>query len=208
MKTIVAGATGLVGKALVQFILAQKETEIVFALSRKEQSFSHPNLKWISGKMPPDALPEADVLVIALGTTMAKAGSKESFWKTDVELPLEIAGMARKSGCKTLKLVSAKGANADSVIFYNKAKGSLEKELANLGFENIVIVRPSLLLGKRDENRPGEKWAQRVLGPLRNWLPASIRPVKAEEVARALWLSNQAKGVKVIENQDIFKFAP
>lgn len=204
MKAIVAGATGLVGKEMVRLMLQRPEIEMVYALSRSPQSENQPGLTWITGKMPPESLPQADLLVMALGTTMAKAGSKAAFWKTDVELPLQLEKLAREAGCKTLLLVSAAGANPKSLIFYNKAKGTLEKESAKMNFEKITTIRPSLLLGKREENRPAEKWAQKILGPIRNWLPASLRPVKAEEVAGTLLSAEGNERVRIIENQDIF----
>jgi uncharacterized protein YbjT (DUF2867 family) len=203
MKFLVAGATGLVGKEMVRILLDRPGTEMVFALSRSPQSSNHPLLQWITGKMPPESLPEADTLVIALGTTIAKDGSKEAFWGTDVELPLQIEKLALEAGCKTLLLVSAKGANAGSFIFYYKAKGTLEEKSKSIGFDTICVVRPSLLLGKREENRPGEKWAQKILGPIRNCLPASLRPVLASEVAMSLLNGQEACKIKTIENQEI-----
>jgi uncharacterized protein YbjT (DUF2867 family) len=198
------GATGLVGKALLNKLLELAETETVFALSRKEQTIDVSKIQWLTGNYLDFKFPETDVLFIALGTTMTKAGSKDAFWKTDVELPLSIAKKAMETGCKKIVLVSAKGANARSSIFYNKAKGSLEEEIQKLGFDSVIILRPSLLLGNRAETRPGEWLARKILGPIRNVIPKPFRPIKVEELALKMVEASHMEGIQIIENENIF----
>jgi uncharacterized protein YbjT (DUF2867 family) len=82
------------------------------------------------------------------------------------------------------------GANAKSRVFYNRVKGELEDALARLGFEGLVIARPSMLVGDREAlgqpKRPLETVSMivgRILGPL---VPADYRPISAANVAQAL----------------------
>ena len=44
---------------------------------------------------------------------------------------------------------SARWERTQNPVFYNRVKGELEEALAQLPFEGLVIVRPSLLMGDR-----------------------------------------------------------
>lgn len=93
------------------------------------------------------------------------------------------------------------GADADSRIFYNRVKVKTERDLAALHFHRFVIVRPSLLLGERRENRPAERFAQaisRALRPLMQGPLAKLKPVAGVEVARTMknaGLDDRSSGV-------------
>ncbi|MDV7400534.1 hypothetical protein RZS08_54465, partial [Arthrospira platensis SPKY1] len=99
------------------------------------------------------------VLFITFGTTIAKAGSQDNFRKIDHGIPLEVARRARQAGVRTLVLVSAVGADTGSPVFYSRIKGELERDLLALGFDRVVLFRPSILLGDRGESRPAERIA-------------------------------------------------
>src|SRR5262249_9742691 len=111
----------------------------------------------------------------ALGTTIRKAGSEAAFRGVDLELPLRAAQEARKAGAEQFVVVTSVGADARSKNFYLRTKGELEQELSRLPFRAIHILRPSLLIGKRQEFRLGESLAMKIapaldlitLGPLR-----------------------------------------
>ncbi len=136
------------------------------------------------------SLPHVDDVFIALGTTLKVAGSREAFRAVDVDAVVAIARAARNAGATRLGVVSAMGADSQSRVFYNRVKGEMEDAVAKLGFEAIVIARPSLLTGERNElsqvSRPAEKFslfAARWLMPL---IPANYQPVYADDVAQAL----------------------
>jgi uncharacterized protein YbjT (DUF2867 family) len=78
------------------------------------------------------------------------------------------------------------GADPASALFYNRVKGETERDLAALGLPALVIVRPSLLAGQRPEFRLGERLALAASRPLRALLPASARPIDADDVAQAM----------------------
>jgi len=205
MKVVIAGATGLVGGKILEILLQEPKVEKVYALSRRTQNISDPKLEWIIGPLPPEKIPQAEALILAIGTTMAKAGSQDSFKKTDVEIPYKIAQLAKMDGYQQVLSVSAKGASQKSFLFYNRAKADLENRLINLAFEKTVFVRPGLLLGERKENRPGEKISQFLFRNLNFMLPKSLKAVKAEAVAMALiaGLLSAQNGVQIIENHKI-----
>jgi uncharacterized protein YbjT (DUF2867 family) len=207
MRYLVAGATGLTGSAFCRLAAANQETSCIYGLSRRPQPGGGDRLHWLPPPFPPASLPEADVLVLAMGTTMAKAGSREAFLEADVYLPLQLASLAHAAGCRRVLLVSARGADDRSLFFYSRAKAAAEKGLAGMDWELLGIVRPSLLLGQRQERRPGEWLAQRLTRPLRMLLPASVRPVTAAQVAEALFSLRHRKGSYILENEEIAAFS-
>lgn len=186
-----AGATGLVGRAIVDGLLADASVGEVHALVRRAPAIAHPKLvAHVVDFASLPALPPLDELYLALGTTIKDAGSQEAFRALDLEANLAVARAAKAAGAARAGLVSAMGADAGSKVFYNRVKGELEDALAALGFAGLVVARPSLLVGDRgavgQRDRRGEKVVlavARVLGPL---IPANYRAIEAAKVARAL----------------------
>jgi uncharacterized protein YbjT (DUF2867 family) len=140
-----------------------------------------------------DALPElpaSDDVFIALGTTIKVAGSAAAFRMVDYDYVLAVARAARARGATRVGIVSALGANAKSRVFYNRVKGEMQAAVSSLGYESVVFAQPSLLLGDRaalgQPTSGGEVWAQRLLTPFPGLIPASLRPVRARDVASAL----------------------
>jgi uncharacterized protein YbjT (DUF2867 family) len=187
----VAGATGLVGRAILEGLLADGSVAAVHALGRREPGVTHPKLTPHSVDFAaPPPLPAIDEVYLALGTTIKAAGSQAAFRAVDFDANLAVARAALSAGARRAGLVSAMGADAKSRIFYNRVKGEVEEALAQLPFDGLVIARPSLLAGDREAlgqpARPAERVAlavSRFLGPL---VPANYRPVAASAVARAL----------------------
>ena len=186
-----AGATGLVGRAILQGLLADESVAAVHALGRREPAVAHPKLTpHVVDFAALAPLPPLDEVYLALGTTIKTAGSQTAFRAVDFDANLAVARAALAAGARRAGLVSSMGADAKSRIFYNRVKGELEEALSRLPFEGLVIARPSLLVGDREALgqpvRTAEKVAtavSRLLGPL---IPANYRPVAAVRVARAL----------------------
>lgn len=187
----VAGATGLVGRAILKGLLADESVAVVHALGRREPGVSHDKLtSHVVDLAAPPSLPPLDEVYLALGTTIKAAGSQAAFRAVDFEANLSVARAALAAGARRCGLVSSMGANAKSRVFYSRVKGELEEALAALAFEGLVIARPSLLAGDRDALGQPARTAERIttvvgklLGPL---VPSNYRPVAAADVARAL----------------------
>jgi uncharacterized protein YbjT (DUF2867 family) len=208
-SVIVAGSTGLVGRELIKRLLADKQTGTVHALMRREPRVfpeSRRLLKHVVDFAQLPLLPVAHECYIALGTTIKDAGSESAFRAVDLDAVRVVAEAARSAGVLRLALVSALGANATSTVFYNRIKGQAEEAVAGLGFERVVIARPSLLMGDREalgqRTRPMERVVLSVLKPASGLLPAKWRPIHASVVARALVRSLRADGpgVQVLES--------
>jgi uncharacterized protein YbjT (DUF2867 family) len=189
----VAGATGLVGQEILQGLLADDSVAAVHTLGRRELPMQHPRLIQHQLPTPPDpgpALPHIDEAFIALGTTIKAAGGQEAFRAVDLDTVLAVANAAQAAGATRLGVVSAMGADARSRVFYSRVKGEMEEALTALGFDTLVIARPSLLVGDREAlgqpSRRGEEFGLRVSGWLAPLIPENYRPVHAKAVARAL----------------------
>jgi hypothetical protein len=135
-------------------------------------------------------LPAVDDVFIALGTTIKVAGSQQAFRRVEFDAVLDTARAGRAAGATYLLVVSALGADPSSRVFYNRVNGEMEQAVSGLGYERLVIAQPSLLLGDREAlgqpSRPGERRAMRLMAPASRLLPAGIRPIRAEDVARSL----------------------
>ena len=190
-RVLVAGATGLVGRALVERLIADRTVAAVHVVGRRPAPVSHPKVtSLISDLVGIPPLPDLDEVYLAVGTTIRTAGSQAAFRAVDFDANLAVARAALAAGARRAGLVSAMGADAASRVFYNRVKGELEDALALLPFIGQIVARPSLLVGNRaalgQPARPLEKVAtvaSRLFTPL---VPANYRPIAASDVARAL----------------------
>ncbi|GAB2671117.1 hypothetical protein ACFQWB_13710 [Paenibacillus thermoaerophilus] len=109
---------------------------------------------------------------------------------------MTLAGFAREAGAETFLIVSAMGANPSSRMFYNRVKGTVERELRRIGLPRTYVFRPSLLLGRREEFRAGERVAVALaplLSPLLTGPFAKYRPIAAADVATAMRLAARSQ---------------
>jgi uncharacterized protein YbjT (DUF2867 family) len=211
-SVLVAGGSGLVGREILQGLLDDRSVAAVHSLGRRDLPVQHLKLTQhqVDFKALP-ALPPVDEALIALGTTIKVAGSQEAFRAVDYEAVVAVAKAAKAAGASRLGVVSAMGANPRSNVFYSRVKGEMEEALSALGFETLVIARPSLLAGDREALgqplRPGEKIGLSVtrwLGPL---IPANYRAIDVKAVARALLTAvRETKGRRVILSGELRMF--
>ena len=218
MNALIFGSTGLVGKEVLRMLIREPTLTQVTSLSRKASGLNHTQLVELFMETTPlsemrTRIPPSDVAFCCLGSTIKKAGSKAEFERIDRTLVREFAELARSVGCKKFLVVSALGADASSTVYYNRVKGQMEADLQSAGLESLVILRPSLLLGAREEFRIGEKVASMItplIRPLLLGKLARLRPVQAAHVAqvmvqRALARSNGS--VEIIESDEIQRLA-
>ncbi|HSX87054.1 MAG TPA: oxidoreductase [Pseudomonas sp.] len=200
---LLAGATGLTGEHLLDRLLNEPTVERVLAPSRRPLA-AHPHLENPVGELL-DLLPQlsgkVDSAFCCLGSTIKQAGSQEAFRAVDHDLVLAFAKRARELGARHLLVISALGADANSSVFYNKVKGETEEALKAQGWPQLTLVRPSLLLGPRNEFRLGE----RLAAPFMRWLPGKYRGIEATVLARALWrlALEEGEGVRVVESDQL-----
>jgi uncharacterized protein YbjT (DUF2867 family) len=161
-SAILFGASGLVGSSLLTQLLDNPAYDKVIIVVRKPLPVQHQKLKTVIGDYA--ALPDlkqqlcADEVFISLGTTKKKTPDQNEYYQIDHDYPVLAASIAKINGARSVLLVSAIDANANSKIFYVRTKGQVEADIIALGFEHTYTFHPSLLVGDRKESRPMEKF--------------------------------------------------
>jgi uncharacterized protein YbjT (DUF2867 family) len=212
---VVAGATGMIGGYLVNLLLEDAFYDVIVTLTRRPLEFASPKIQ--QRLVDFDHLRAADLdgathLFCCLGTTMKTAGSREAFRRVDFEYCRDFARLGREAGARRLMLLSSVGADANASSFYLKTKGQTEEAASAMGFEALHIFRPGVLMGKRAEDRPGERAAIRLSrgfefllrGPLQKY-----RPMPAGVLAASMAAAGErgAPGRHVHHYQDIVRLA-
>jgi len=192
MKTaIIAGATGLVGGHLLEQVLDDPYFDEVIIFVRRTTGIDHPKLtEHIVNFDKPGEWKDrvkGDILFSAMGTTLKQAGSKEAQKKVDYTYQYEMAKMAAENGVQDYVLVSTPGASPNSMVFYTRIRGELDRDVKKLDFNRIIILKPSVLDGKRELKRRGEEIGIK-LGNLLKGIPGlkKYRPIHGKIVARAM----------------------
>lgn len=214
MKTaLIAGASGLVGSQCLARLLAEPAYERVIALVRRplpqnDRRLDQRVIDFDRLGAEGAGFPAATDVFCCLGTTMKQAGSREAFRLVDFTYVVGLAAQSLERGARQFLLVSSIGANARSPFFYPRVKGETEAAIAALPFEGRHIFRPSMLLGERAEDRPGERAgivafkgaAFLMVGPLRKYRPIAAATVAEAMVRVAL---KAPRGVNIYESDDI-----
>ena len=213
MIATLIGSTGLTGSFLVRRLLADSAITKVISVSRKSLNISNSKLTEVLvsdlAELPSiESKIRGELYFCCLGTTIKTAGSKENFEKVDHAAIVAFAKVAKAHDAKSFTFVSAMGANASSMFFYNQVKGRTENDVEALGFRSLIIFRPALLVGPRHEFRLAESIATKTLVPLSQLLPTRIRKslvTKAETLATKMLAAGKAApgGVHVIQAKDI-----
>jgi uncharacterized protein YbjT (DUF2867 family) len=195
---LIAGASGLVGRALQERLLADPSCQQVHSLVRKPSGLSNPKLtehvcKFAALDTAAAQLPQLHEVYICLGTTIKVAGSQEAFKAVDFDAVLAVARLGYAQGARKLGVISAMGASPTSGVFYSRIKGEMEAAISALGYDSVSIARPSFLAGDRESlnqpQRSGEKLAlaaMRVFHPL---IPKNYQTVQAKDVAASLHIA-------------------
>jgi uncharacterized protein YbjT (DUF2867 family) len=215
MKTaIIIGATGLVGNQLSKKLLNDDRYKTVKLFVRKPSGITHPKLE--ENVVEFEKLEQwknkitGDELYSAMGTTIKKAGSKETQYKIDFTYQYECAKATSENGVGKYLLVSSAGANSKSGNFYLRIKGELDEKVSELPFKQISIFRPSFLAGERKERRRGEaigisavNFLAGIIPPLRKYRPIGAETV-AEAIIKAANAENKTK-ISIFELEQIFQ---
>lgn len=212
MKAAIAGSTGFIGKHLINLLKEDESFTQIDVVSRRPIDLSEKFNVLVNQDIAKQTFDSIDVAFCALGTTIKTAGSQEAFYHVDHNLVIDFAKNAKAAGAKTFVLVSSVGADARSSTFYLKVKGETERDLEVIGFDSLIILRPSMLMGERKEFRFGEligKGLMTVFNPLMVGPMAKYRGIQGKTVAKAmLRLSKEnLTGKHVIEGEKLHAFS-
>lgn len=213
MKAVLIGATGAVGKDLLQALLEDARYTEVVAFARRALGVQHEKLREHTIDFDAPAtwqeLVKGDILFSTLGTSLKQAGSKEAQRHIDYDYQLAFAKAARANGVKSLVLLSSIGADSKSSIFYLRLKGELDDAVRGLGFDSLSIVRPPSLIRAKSK-RFGETASVKLLQAVNAiGLAKRLAPMETAVVARSMAAlgADSASGTRIIEGQDVRDFA-
>ena len=192
-KAIIIGATGKVGEKLVKQLATLYQSVIVIArrspqiMNEHMQFYQINDFANLSDIVSGLNIGEDTDAFSCLGTTKKQAGSMEAFRKVDYDININFAQLCRDKQVAQFFFVSAMGADSGSRFFYNRVKGETEETLGKLGFDKLVIFRPSLILAKR-KGRPLESASQRLFKLVSPLVSESIsaHPISAKRLAAAI----------------------
>ena len=190
MKLLLLGATGLVGSRTLKLALFNDSFAKVIAPTRKplppDERLVNPVGERLEELVPIVLSHKPNAVICALGTTKAKAGSREAFRYVDYELPVAWGKAAHAAGVETYAIVTAMGASPSSPSFYYKTKGEVEADIQAIGFRSLTICRPSLIDGERNEARAAEGAVLALLRLLAPVLAKKFHVNPADTIAASL----------------------
>ena len=212
---LVAGATGMVGRYLIRTLIEDSFYDVIVALTRRPLEVEAEKLeqRFVDfDRLTVDDMVGATHLFCCLGTTMKAAGSREAFRRVDYEYCERFARLGRIAGAARMMLLSSVGANPNSSSFYLRTKGEVEAAVSALGFEALHIFRPGVLMGQRNEDRPGERMAagfSRAFEFLMTGSLARYRPMPAGVLAASMAAAGErgSPGMHVHDYQEIVRLA-
>ena len=214
MKTaLLFGASGLVGGHLLNELIKENYYSKIKIFVRSEPKISDPKIEIIRTDFNnlqnhKDDI-KGDDCFLCIGTTKQNSPDKNEYRKVELEMPKEIAQIAKSNSINSFVFISSGYADPKSSGDYLKFKGQVEEELKRLNFTKLGIMRPSFLMGNRKEKRIGEKivilvfklLSPLLLGPLKK-----MKPINSEIVAKAMVAFVQSDTQKnTFESNEILK---
>lgn len=209
---IVLGVTGLTGQFVLNKLITDERYETIKLFSRKKTTNLSPKIiEYVGNLLELETFKNdftGDEVYCCIGTTAKKTSDKVLYKKIDFGIPVEAAKLAKTNTIETYLVVSSMGANPKSNIFYNRTKGEMEQGILNEKIKNTYILRPSIINGKRNENRSLEKLGLaifKIMQPLFIGNFKKYRIIDAEKIAQAMLnLANlKPKNMQIIPSDKI-----
>lgn len=209
---IILGATGLSGSLLLKRLLADESYTLIKLFSRKPSGIHSVRIEEHVGDVlqlrsfKKDFI--ADELFCCVGTTSAKTKDRSVYREIDYGIPVNAARLARENKIPTFMVISSMGANPGSRIFYSRTKGQMEQAVQDQKIPNTYILRPSLILGERNEKRFGESFGALILKLTNGLLVGKLkkyRAIKADHIAAAMITLAKTKPDKQILESDLIQ---
>ena len=194
MKTaLIFGSSGLIGNQLLELLVNNDKYSKIKLFVRSETSNSNSKIEIIKTDFN-NLENHKDTMVgddcfFCIGTTRKNTPDKNEYIKVEYNIPVEVAKIAKENSINSFTYISSMGANPSASGLYLKNKGQAEEALKKLNFPKLSIMRPSILLGNRRENRIGEKiviFVMKIFSPLFAGKMKKYKPIKVENVAKAM----------------------
>lgn len=203
---IILGATGLTGSILLEKLIEDDRYATIKLFSRSIIEDLPNKVKQFTGNLLELEHFKADFtgdeVYCCIGTTAKKTPNKTLYRQIDYGIPVHAATLSKENNIPTFLVVSAMGANQKSGVFYNKTKGDMEHDVLQQNINNTLVLRPSLIGGKRNEQRILEKIGLVVFKAIQPLFIGKLKEYKiinAESIAQAMiHLANNTPHAEVI----------
>ena len=194
MKTaLLFGASGLVGSHLLNQLISNNNYSKIKLFVRSTIEINDPKIEIIQTDFNNLENHKEDIkgddCFFCIGTTKKNSPDKKEYKRVELDVPKQIAQIAKSNSVNSFVFVSSGYADPKSSGDYLKFKGEVEEELKRLNFLKLGIMRPSFLLGDRKEKRVGEKigiFVFKLLTPLLLGPLKKMKPIHSEIVARLM----------------------
>jgi len=211
-RVMLVGSTGLVGSELLKLLIADMSILEVITLTRREITSTHRKVKNIVVDFNfldkiKDEFYKLDTVFCCVGTTIKVAGSKDKFRQVDYDIPVDLAKIASAAEVSRFIVVSSLGADNPRNNYYLSVKHDMEQAVSAYKFNKLSIIRPSLLMGSRDEFRFGER-AMQIFSVFFSFLFKGpfekYKPISAAVVAKAMTnISTSLNNQEIYESSDL-----
>ena len=194
MKTaLIFGSTGLVGGNLLRLLIKDEKYKKIRVFVRSSTSKIDPKIEVVQTDFTKleniKSEIKGDDCFFCIGTTRKKTPNKQDYINTEYNLPLSIGKICSDNNVQNFTYISSLGANPKTSNLYLKNKGMAEEELRKLNFKKFIVIRPSFLIGKRKEERFGEKigiFAMKCISPILVGDLKKYKSINAEIVAKSM----------------------
>jgi uncharacterized protein YbjT (DUF2867 family) len=190
---LVFGSTGLVGGNLLRLLIKDEKYKKIRVFVRSSTSKIDPKIEVVQTDFTKleniKSEIKGDDCFFCIGTTRKKTPNKQDYINTEYNLPITIGKICSDNNVQNFTYISSLGANPKTSNLYLKNKGMAEEELRKLNFKKFIVIRPSFLIGKRKEERIGEKigiFAMRCISPILVGDLKKYKSINAEIVAKSM----------------------
>lgn len=214
MQAVLFGSTGLTGGCILDLLKYDSDFKSIIVVSRKNLTHSSNKIsnKVIDFSDPVEiesCIKKDSIVFSCIGTTQAQVkGDKKKYREIDFDITLNIANACKKLNAKKFLFISSGGANSSSSNFYLKLKGEIEDAVMKVKNNSIFILKPSLLLGRRNNSRFIENIGQIIMPLFSILLPESIKAIDATTVAKCMLELSKSdlSNLNIIENKEILSY--
>lgn len=204
----IIGGSGFIGTFIIENITSASK---IIAFTRKPLEKLPKNVENVivdfsDWDLIEEKMQGVETVFSCMGTTFKQVkGDLKLYHWVDVEIPLNVAKIAKRVGVKHFLLVSSVGTSPNAKGYYLKMKWELEEAITSLGFESFSIFRPSILMGARKEFRLMERIFRQLMGFLSFLIPSNYKPIKGEDVANAMIQQSMKKvyGIEIFQYKEI-----
>ena len=212
MKTaLLFGSSGLIGGHLLNQLIKNDYYDKIKIFVRSVPEINDPKVEIIKTDFNNLENHREDIkgddCFFCIGTTRQNSPDKNDYRRVELDIPKEIAQIAKSNSINSFVFVSSGYADPKSSGDYLKFKGQVEEELKRLNFTKLGIMRPSFLMGNRKEKRIGEKigiMVFKLLSPLLLGPLKKMKPINSEIVAKAMIkAANENLEINTFESNEI-----